>query len=245
MKIGIIGFGPFGEFTAKVLAPYGEIFVDAKEEVPEEYHEIAFAELADMDIVILAIPLEAYENILKKLHPLLNPETVVVDVCSVKVKSRDIMLETLKGHENIMVTHPLFGPQSAEDGVAGHDFIVAAAIGENAKKYVKFCEEVLKMRVLHFTAEQHDHIMAYVHALTFFVARGLSNLRMPDLSIQTPSFDMLRDLIDLDSRHTEELFLTIQQGNPYGEQVRRQLIETFEELEAKLALKHIEEQDRG
>ncbi|MFT4245557.1 MAG: prephenate dehydrogenase/arogenate dehydrogenase family protein [Micrococcaceae bacterium] len=235
MKIGIIGFGPFGEFTAKVLAPYGEIFVNAKEDIPEEYHPITFTELANMDIIILAIPLEAYESILKELRPLLMPETVVVDVCSVKVKSRDITLDTLKGHENIMVTHPLFGPQSAEDGVAGHDFIVAKAIGDNAKKYVKFCKEVLKMRVLHFSAEQHDHIMAYVHALTFFVARGLSDLHMPELPIQTPSFDMLRDLIDLDSRHTEELFLTIQKGNPYGEQVRRQLIETFEELEAELA----------
>jgi hypothetical protein len=76
-----------------------------------------------------------------------------------------------------------------------------------------------------------------VHVLTFFVARGLGNMNIEVMPFKTPSYDMLTALIDFDAKHSDELFQTIQQGNPYGDEVRRSLVQSFQELEKQIKTK--------
>ncbi len=238
MKIAIIGLGSFGLFVAQSLREYGQIVGYSRQkpaQLPDYIAEVTLEEAAGADVVVLAVPLDAYQAVLRQLRPHLRAGTLVVDVCSVKVKSRDIMLAELAGHDNILVCHPLFGPQSAANGLAGHDLIVTNAIGPLAERVVEFCEHTLQLKITHISAEEHDRVMACVHVLTFFVARGLADMSMPSMPFKTPSFDMLTALIDLNSKHSDELFLTVQHGNPYGEEVRRDLVGVFEKLERTLA----------
>ena len=235
-KIGIIGHGSFGKFAATVLAPHGDIFVYDKTHPAQITHGkiITFDALADMDCILLAIPLDAYESTLRQLRPILRAETLVVDICSVKVRSRDIVRAELVEHPNMLICHPLFGPQSAADGVSGHQLIVTNVIGDNAKQAVQFCEDTLGLKTIHMSAEEHDLAMAQMHVLTFFVARGLRNLALADMPFEIPSFRLVRQLIDFDQSQSDELFTTIQQGNPYGEKVRHDLVQTFSKLEQSL-----------
>ena len=228
MKIGIIGHGSFGTFAAGALTPYADILTYDERE-PDT--SAPFEAIASADVIILAVPLSAYEVILKKLKALLHENTLIVDICSVKVPSRNIVLDILKTHPNILISHPLFGPQSAANGLNGHDIIVTNVIGEKAEQGVVFLKEKLGLNVHEITAEEHDHIMAYVHALTFFVARGLSGLELPVIPFKTPSFAMLQALIDLDHKHSDELFSTIQKGNPYAADVRKKLINELIQLD--------------
>lgn len=235
-KIGIIGHGSFGQFTAKVLNSYADIYiydVIKPENVPFGTF-INFDGLAEMDCLILAIPLDAYESMLTDLKPIINPRTLIVDVCSVKVKSQSMVKKILGDHQNILICHPLFGPQSVKGKTDGHDIIVTDAIGDLAEAAVQFLTETLRLNVHRISAEEHDRIMAYVHVLTFFVARGLSEMPRPHIPFQTPSYNLLSALIDFDQKHTQDLFMTIQKGNPYAGEVRRELIKTFEELEQSL-----------
>lgn len=232
MKLGIIGNGSFGAFIAKILHTYGDIAV-YDDAMPET--SIPFGDLARMDVIILAVPLDAYEAVLAKLRPILQPDTLVIDTCSVKVQSRDTMLRVLNNHKNLLMCHPLFGPQSAADGIAGHDIIITNAIGQRAEEAVNFCADTLELTVHRFTTEEHDKVMAYVHVLTFFVARGLSNMQIDTMPFKTPSYDMLTALIDLDAKHSDKLFQTIQRGNPYSAEVRRALIRSFQDLEQSFA----------
>ena len=239
MKVGIIGGGSFGQFMAGVLAPHAEISIcsrSMREGLPNATL-IAFDDLAAMDVIILAVPLDAHEATLRKLRPLLRSEALVVDVCSVKVKSREIMLRELAGHDNLLICHPLFGPQSAIDGTAGHQLIVTDRMGDVADKVVDFCATTLGLQVIGVTAEEHDRAMAYVHVLTFFVARGLGSMNIADMPFVTPSFQYLQNLITLDHQNSDELFLTVQQGNPFGDEVRRELVQVFEKLEQSLQQK--------
>lgn len=235
MKVGIIGFGSFGAFAARVLADYVQVVAWSDGTVESPYAtSVLFEEVAAADVIILAVPLAAYESVLTKLKPLLNPQAVVVDICSVKVQSRDTLLRVLAGHEHLLVTHPLFGPESAATSTAGHTLIVCEATSERAEECVAFCEQRLQLQVTRIDAEQHDRVMAYVHVLTFFVARGLGRMNMPEIPFKTPSFNELMDLVRLDQKHSDELFATVQQGNPYGEAVRQDFLRTLADLEQSI-----------
>ncbi len=231
MKIGIIGYGSFGMFAAKALSPHAEISIYDRNNPAVSVPLDAFS---NMDAIILAVPLSSYETVIEKLKPVLNSQTLIVDICSVKVPSRDTVLKLLSSHEHILISHPLFGPQSAANGLRGHDIVVTDTIGPKAIKSINFMKDILGLNVHIMTAEDHDKMMAYIHALTFFVARGLSGLKIPNVSLQTPSFSMLQALIDLDSNHSDDLFLTIQKGNPFAKDVRREFINELDRLDKEV-----------
>ena len=238
LQVGIIGFGSFGQFAASALAAHTAVVAWAPGDIvpPPGVRAVTFKEVAAADVIILAIPLSAYEEVLGKLKPIVRSESLIVDVCSVKVRARDELRRLLGDHSNLLITHPLFGPQSAANGTAGHDIIVTDAVGDLAERCVLFCEQTLGLRVTRISVEEHDRVMAYVHVLTFFVARGLRTMNIPELPFTTPSFSEIVDLIQLDAKHSDELFRTIQQGNPYGDEVRRELVKVFEGLQRSLEL---------
>jgi prephenate dehydrogenase len=80
MKITIIGGGSFGQFMAQVFAPHHEVFICSRRTDAEfpGVQTIPFEGLADMDCIILAIPLDAHQSMLARLRPILRPETLVV-----------------------------------------------------------------------------------------------------------------------------------------------------------------------
>jgi prephenate dehydrogenase len=183
---------------------------------------------------LLAIPLHTLPATLERLKENLRPDTLLVDVCSVKVKPQQLYASILPEHANVLVTHPLFGPQSAANGTKGHRLIVTKQSGEQAVHVLEFCRQQLGLEVHEMTADEHDKIMARVHALTFFVARGLGEMQLADETFMTPSYKMLMDLVRLDTSHSEELFKTVEQGNPYAQAERQRLLASFAQIEASL-----------
>lgn len=239
MTIGIIGLGSFGQFAARVLANQPDIrligFDAGVKDVPG-YVELAdLAAVARADYVMLAIPFNAYGEVLLQLRNLLAPESVLIDVCSVKVLPERSVRSALPAHKNFLFTHPLFGPQSAPDGnVAGQQLIVTAQEGKAAEKAVAWCKKQLGLHVTTMTADEHDRHMAQVHVLTFFVARGLNQAGVTPGPFDTPSYHMLLDLVRFDQTHSEELFRTIQQGNPFASEYRDRLVAEFDKLATDL-----------
>jgi prephenate dehydrogenase len=195
-------------------------------------------------VVFLAIPLESYETVLVQIRPFLKPETLLVDVASVKVKPAEMLNRFLPDHENMLFTHPLFGPQSYGDG-RRHTLVVTKADTHRGQQIVQYCENKLKLEVLVMSNEDHDKRMAEIHVLTFYIARGLSLLGLHSEPFMTPSFQSLLDLVALDKSHTEALFETIQKGNPFAAIERQTFVSKLQEIEQELATsasaKHIVE----
>jgi len=239
MRVGIIGLGNFGRFAAELLARDKDLEViacDASDNgAPEGVKKVDLAEAASADAVVLCVPLAAYGEVLSKLKPLLKKETLVVDICSVKVEPNKQLRQYLEGHENLLVTHPMFGPQSAANGTAGHVLVVTDAVGQRAQDTVEYCEHKLGLNIMRMTNEEHDKAMADVHALTFFVARGLHKIGLSKSPFQAPSYEMLLDLVAFDEKHSEELFQTIEQGNPYAADARGQLLKALTDVHNSLA----------
>ena len=85
------------------------------------------------------------------------------------------------------------------------------------------------------TPDEHDQQMAWVHALTFFVGRGLLELHIPEVQLDTGYYQKLRDLYELEQTHSRALFDTIEAGNPYAASVRQKFQETLQRLDKEIA----------
>lgn len=227
VSFGIIGMGDFGKLSKKHLSEW------CKVECFDLKTKDSIEKVMGCEFVILAVPLSALKNVLIQIKPLLRTNTTLIDVCSVKQKPAEIYKNILPHHKNVVLTHPMFGPQSAANGLRGHTIIFC---NQNAasKAVQKFCQEVLGLRVVRIPAVEHDQIMANMHALTFFVARGLNNLGLKPSKFQAPSFQMLLDLVDLDKAHSQELFETVECGNPNAATVRENFIKVLQDINAEL-----------
>ena len=236
-SVGIIGLGSFGRFAASLVPRDADVVLygyDPKEAPVDGVKLVDLATLAKADVVILAVPLEQYPVLLPQLQPLIGPDTLLVDVCSVKVRPAQHIHKYFPDHANLLLTHPLFGPQSAGESTKGHKLIVTESKGDIAQQLLDFCEQKLELELHNMTNEEHDQLMAQVHVLTFFVARGLSDLQIKKGPFITPSYKMIMDLVTFDQTHSDELFQTIQRGNPYAESMRQQVVQSFSKLAASL-----------
>src|SRR5210317_1375993 len=115
--IGIIGFGRFGKLVSHYLAQDLEVFVynrsDKSSEIVRTGARPASLEtVCRQDIVIPCVPISSFRDNLKSIAPLLKPDSLVIDVCSVKEYPVRWMTQDLPASVSILATHPMFGPDS-------------------------------------------------------------------------------------------------------------------------------------
>jgi len=234
-SVGIVGFGSFGKFVAENLSKYCKVLVYSQSGKAPKKWAATVAEVAKCDYVILSIPLSAYRSILKLLKPHLNKNTVIVDVCSVKQKPLQI-IKTVLPNQPLVATHPLFGPESAQESLSGHILVLCPDDSDTtALQAVKdFATNLLQLRVVEKSAEQHDKEMARVHGLTFFISRILKDFDLQSNDLDTPSYKRLLGLAELEKHHSDELFDTIQSGNKHTQHLRQKFIDAAVELDAKI-----------
>lgn len=239
MKFGIIGHGSFGKLLADILSEHGQVYVYARNKSSDESDDqkeyVSLEKAASADVVIMAVGLEPLEQVSGQLASLVKKDTIVVDVCSVKIKPTEIITRNLGGKCRLLFTHPLFGPHTAKDGkIAGKSIVVCPFDFKGKEKIMKFLEDKLGLKVIEMTAEEHDQEMAWVHGLTFFVGRGLMELNPPKSDLSTGYYQRLLDLVELESTHSLELFNTVQKGNPFAADIRRELIDKLEMINKEI-----------
>ncbi len=238
-EIGIIGFGQFGQFMAQHLAPFFDVAVFDNADLKFEAAQIGvnwsnFETVASKKIVIFAVPLKSFELVLKRAVPFLQTGAICFDVCSVKMKPLELMSEILPETVEIIGTHPLFGPQSGREGIAGMRVAICPIRTDKSAQIKQFLTDKLKLKVFEKSPEAHDREMAHVQALTHFVARALDELHIADSELATVSYEELMRAARLVSEDSWELFQTIQQGNPFAETKRKAFIEKLIELEYRV-----------
>lgn len=226
--ISVIGRGGFGALISSLIPDNIEHSSFGSKDTVENISKIGSS-----DVIFLCIPLDAYPDVLDNLRPHLNPESLVVDVCSVKVTPTELLAKHLPEHTNILFTHPLFGPQSWDSGQQLTLVVTNKSVGR-AEEIVTFCDSTLRLRILHMTNEEHDRRMAEIHALTFFIARALGKLNLQSEPFITPSFQKLLDLVALDESHSEALFRTIEDGNPFAAEERQKFLDALITIQTNL-----------
>ena len=238
-EIGIIGFGQFGQFMAQHLAPFFDVTVCDNADRQTEAANIgvewsAFEITSNKKIVIFAVPLNSFAEVLKRAAPHLKSDALCFDVCSVKMKPIELMLDFLPQNVEIIGTHPLFGPQSGRESIEGLRIALCSVRTTRSEEIKQFLADELKLKVFEKTPEEHDREMAHVQALTHFVARALDELHVAESELATVSYEELMRAARLVSEDSWELFQTIQQGNPFADTKRKAFIEKLIELENRL-----------
>ena len=220
-RVGLIGFGQFGQLAARVLSAHFDVCVtDPAPTSPAAALEIGVSlgtleDAASREIVIFAVPVVAMEAVFRATAPHLKPGTLAIDVGSVKMLPSRWMTEILPDHVDLVATHPLFGPQSARTGLDGLRLVVCPIRGDRHDKVVAFGRS-LGLTVTVTTPEEHDREMAYVQALTHLIGRSLVNLGIPDEQLKTASYQHLLELCSLIGTDSFELFTAIQTQNPFA-----------------------------
>ena len=244
-SLGLIGAGAFGQFCIPHLARFFDLrLCDASPGVvavaaQHDIEAVDLAEIAGQNVIILAVPLKALAEVARAIAPHLKPGALVIDVCSVKMKPLALLRESLPDFVEIIGTHPLFGPQSGRDGIAGLPIAICGG-GAREKLLARFLREKLKLKVIRTSAEDHDRQMAHVQGLTHVIARAIVAMDLPTLALATPTFGHLMRMVDTVRHDSEELFRTIAAENPFVDQVKREFLGavtgTLKGLEARTPL---------
>lgn len=240
--MGVVGFGNFGSFFAKAVRLRGEKLFDVTACDTVDYSNLARSlgirwgtpkEVAHCDIVVLAVPLQVMEEVIQQIAGSVKPKTLVMDVCSVKQRPLELMRKYLP-HAELLSTHPLFGPQSAKLIWDRHKIVVCKATSSPRTKLVLQFFRHQGLKVIRMSAKRHDQEMARVQGLTHFIAQALAACEVQETPLSTVAHRHLAGLTKLLSLDSWELFQTIQNGNPFAAEVRKQFMDKLEELEERL-----------
>ena len=239
-SLGIIGLGAFGRLMAGHLRPHFQLcaYDPALPPGPAAGEEgvalDSLAAAAGCATVVLAMPVSRLADTVRAIGPHLQPGALVLDVGSVKVAPAAIMLRGLPGHVGIVATHPLFGPQSARDGIRGLKVVVCPVRGAAGLRVGAFLRRALGLRVIMTTPDAHDRDLAVVQGLTHLIAKVLVQMEPLPERMTTRSFDLLMQGVAMVRHDAPEVFEAIERSNPYAREVRRRFFDLAARLDAEL-----------
>jgi len=239
MKIGVYGLGRFGSFWARLLAGLGGEVVGYNRTpgrpVPEGVTEVELTSLLESDAIFLCVAISAVEGVVAEIADGLSRGTVVLDTCSVKVHPVTVMDRLLPPGVEVVGTHPMFGPDSAQAGVAGLPMIITPvrSSGETVLSW-KRRFGALGLRVVQMSPEQHDREAAYTQGITHFIGRVLKKLDVAPSEIGTLGYRKILEVVEQTCNDPYQLFLDLQRFNPYTAGMREELRTAFEAVLASL-----------
>ncbi|MFP4535673.1 MAG: prephenate dehydrogenase/arogenate dehydrogenase family protein [Spirochaetaceae bacterium] len=225
--IGVYGLGRFGRFWADLLSRRMRVIGASrsrKDTLPEGVTQCAPEELVEAEAVFLCVAISAMEESSATLSGLLRPEQLVLDTCSVKVYPSRVMEERFAPEQPLIATHPMFGPDSARNGVRGLPIIVHPLRNarEESETWRNRFEE-MGLKIVEMTPEEHDREAAYTQGITHFIGRVLSRLELPESAIATLGYRKIQEVIEQTCNDPYQLFRDLQHYNPYTSAMREEL----------------------
>jgi prephenate dehydrogenase len=234
-SLGIVGHGDFGRFLemlARHCAPGLSVRVYARKVTPDGVRFFTLEQACQCDVVIIAVSIRAFAEMLGKVLPLLAPGSILVDVNTVKAHPAGLLRETARDVRYV-TTHPMFGPYSFEKqgaSLKGLRLVVA----DHTLKQEEMAAAVawlkgLGLDVMEMTPEAHDRMLAETLFLTHYVAQAVARGGFVRTDIDTLSFGFLMDAVESVKSDTE-LFRDVFAFNPYCEEI----IARFEKAEGEV-----------
>lgn len=185
MKIGVIGIGLIGGSLAKSLKQTKlvkeVIGFDLNENHLQTALELSLVDrivdqqelIRQADVILLTIPVNAAKNTLPQLLSAMNSNQVIIDFGSTK----EGICQAVGEHPNrslFVAAHPIAGtentgPSAAINGLFNEKVSIICE-SEKSSAFALSCAQnifnVLNMRVLFMTPEEHDRHIAYVSHLS-------------------------------------------------------------------------------
>jgi len=179
----VIGYENNSEYRKLILT---QNFVDYLGDKPDK-------ELSKAELILLAVPVKAFEGIIPKIIPYISKSVIITDVGSVKLPL--IKLMTKPDYNNIRFVggHPItgsefFGPSAAKEKLfAGKRIILTPEVNSNPDVVGRVSNmwKSIGAIVTEMEAESHDELLASVshlpHLLAYASIQAISNYESPDV----------------------------------------------------------------
>src|SRR6516225_1768751 len=115
-SLGIIGHGDFGRFLemlARLFAPHLSVRIHSRKAAPDGVRFFSLEQVCQCDVVVIAVSIRAFAEMLGRVLPLLAAGSILVDVNTVKAHPASLLRQMAKDVRYV-TTHPMFGPYSFE-----------------------------------------------------------------------------------------------------------------------------------
>jgi len=196
-----------------------EKLLDARHQLGTEVTPNNVEAVRGADYVLLSVPVESFEEVVKQVSPHIQPGQVVIDITSVKMFPVETMHRHIKSG-SVLGAHPLFGPGAR--GIANQNFVLTptsdkeGALAQRIKNYL----EARGARVALMTPQEHDETMSLVLGLSHFIAivsadTLLSSGKLkPMETVGSTTYKVLLTLVESVLSEDPELYATLQMNLP-------------------------------
>lgn len=230
LKIGIVGFGNFGQFLANTFVRYHDVVATSRTDYSTiaEDMNVTFVPMFDLDaffahkldVIVLAMSITSFEKIVTSaIIPALKKSKVekllIVDVLSVKKHPKCVLLQHCIPSLDILCTHPMFGPESGK--YSWNNLPMVYDKVRISRQYV--CDRFLSIfrkencKMIEMSCEKHDQDAASSQFITHFTGRILGQLKLKHSPIDTTGFTSLLELVDNTCQDSYDLFYGLYQYN--------------------------------
>ena len=245
-EISIIGTGRFGLFWGTHLNEHHPVyFFDIDESRSESIRSIsgkysACWESLDVclskDYIFLAIPIGRMITFLQDNAFRIKSGSVLIDCASVKEPVIDWFAKYLPKEIYYAASHPLFGPDSARDGLEGH--IITLIPGKipyiKYQSLVSLFSGLMKLTVLNLTPQEHDRLMAYNLSLVHHLGRTFHKMQIFKLPLMMSGLKNLSQISQIVMNDSQELFEDFYRYNAYSEDIKAEFLDHFQEIASKI-----------
>ena len=237
MKVAIIGgSGKMGRWFARFLKQEGyEVVITGRNEgrLKEARQQLGVTVTTDnvaavkgAQAILISVPIENLEAVVKQIGPHTKPEQFIMDVTSIKAFPVAKMHQHIKAGV-VLGGHPVFGPGARD--IAYRSFILTPTDNEEAAlaQKVKQYKETRGARATLMSTEEHDEVMAVVLGLAHFIAIAsadalLSFERLNRLgAIGGVTFRLLLTLTESVISEDPEFYASLQMNLPQLAEIER------------------------
>lgn len=191
--------------------------------------------LAGAGIVVVSVPIDATLSVIKQLGPLLDSDTLLCDVTSVKRAPIEAMLKAHAGP--VLGLHPMFGPDVVD--LARQVFVFVPARHPETAEPIRSMLLAEDARVVEISAASHDKAMAIIQALRHFTtyAYGVFLAKLqPDLreilSLSSPIYRLEIEMVGRLFAQDPKLYADIIMSSEENTELCRAYVEALgEELD--------------
>mmetsp|Transcript_20380 Transcript_20380/g.58178 ORF Transcript_20380/g.58178 Transcript_20380/m.58178 type:complete len:783 (+) Transcript_20380:159-2507(+) len=263
LKIGIVGFGNFGQFLAKTFARKHPVVGTSRSDQSEMARSLGVAYVPGMDfakmiaegvnVFVICTSILSFESVMKRFSRCVaewkedtsgaeRRNILLVDVLSVKEWPRKVLLDLFADDKHgaidvdILCTHPMFGPESGRYGWQGLPFVYEVVRCRQLAKCQAFLNlfEAEGCRMIELSCGLHDKYAASTQFITHLTGRVLGKQRVESTPIDTKGFQSLLQLVDNTVKDSFDLFCGLYRFNANSTAQLESFTESLAEIKLDL-----------
>lgn len=241
---GIIGYGRFGRLlfsTLKKHWPSSTLYIVSKNHPPDNRRFFPLSKMSEADFIFPCVPIRSLRDLFTELSPHLTHANTLVEISTVKVLPTQWMLSAFGQKTNLISSHPMFGPQSTQNGTTYRNLnMMIHNLSTPPKTYQLYKNfwSHLGVSLVEITPEEHDRHAAYSINFNHLIGRLARAIGITPTPIDTLGFRAMYKSMYYSVNNSFELFSDMQTYNPYAQEMFQHLKTSLHSLEKKLYPTH-------